>query len=64
MEEEKGEGMTIKYQEHEADSIMQYFVDGFVLKPGTSISRHEWFYDASMRRVVFKLYVDEGDYAS
>lgn len=50
--------MEIKHQEHDIETVMNYFVQGFKMKPGESITRHEWFYDSRKGKVVFKLYVE------
>jgi hypothetical protein len=43
-----------KWQEHEIDEVMRYFVDGFKLPEDRRIVNSEWFIDQVKGKVVFR----------
>ncbi len=49
--------MRIQYQEHKIMEVMSYFVKGFSLKKGESISDYETTYDPHTGKVIVKLYI-------
>lgn len=51
--------MKIQYQEHSIESVMDYFANGFEMKEGQKLYRHEWFYDSSKGKVIFRLSIQE-----
>lgn len=51
------EPIEIKYQEHDLDSIMRYFANGFTPQPDTKILRYEFTIDTFKRVVIFKLFI-------
>lgn len=51
--------MKIQYQEHSIESVMDYFAAGFEMKEGQKLSRHEWFYDPTKGKVIFRLTIQE-----
>lgn len=51
--------MKIQHQEHDIESVMDYFAAGFEIKEGQKLFRHEWFYDSRKGRVIFRLTIEE-----
>lgn len=51
--------MKIHYQEHDIESIMDYFSTGFEMKEGEKLFNYEWFYDSRKGKAVFRLTINE-----
>ena len=51
--------MKMRYQEHDINDILKYFVDGFKCKPGQKIENWEANYDPRKGKVIFTLFVND-----
>jgi len=51
--------MKIITQTHDMDSVLQYFADGFKLKPGQRVAVDQTNYDPRTGKVVFFFYCDD-----
>lgn len=48
--------LKVEYQEWDLTSVMEYFIEGFDQKS----TGYEYFIDTDKKKVVFKLFVEEG----
>lgn len=53
--------IRIEYQEYKIMQVMSYFVEGFSLKNGESISDYETTYDPHTGKVIVKLFIKTED---